>query len=69
MDLKLAIVEIETSKTFRGILSTLLTVGNFLNNSNVSIAFIILLVNVKKKQDFESRKALIMEDFFNVRKL
>lgn len=37
MDLKLAIVEIENSKTFRAILSTLLTVGNFLNNSSVSM--------------------------------
>lgn len=36
MDLKQAIEEIETNKTFRVILATLLSIGNFLNGAEVS---------------------------------
>ena len=35
MDLKQAIVEIESNKTFRLILSTVLAIGNFLNGAPV----------------------------------
>ncbi|CAL1268047.1 unnamed protein product [Larinioides sclopetarius] len=59
MDLKQAIVEIENSKTFRIILSILLQIGNFLNNSNAKGFSIEYLSKVPEVKDTVHKHSLL----------
>ncbi|GFR13397.1 hypothetical protein TNCT_72421 [Trichonephila clavata] len=59
MDLKQAIVEVENSKTFRIILSILLTVGNFLNNSSAKGFSIEYLSKVPEVKDTVHKHSLL----------
>ncbi|XP_035213596.1 FH1/FH2 domain-containing protein 3-like, partial [Stegodyphus dumicola] len=59
MDLKQAIVEIETSKTFRAVLSTVLSIGNFLNNSNAKGFSIEYLSKVPEVKDTIHKHSLL----------
>ncbi|XP_054722165.1 FH1/FH2 domain-containing protein 3-like isoform X1 [Uloborus diversus] len=59
MDLKQAIVEVETSQTFRAVLSTLLTVGNFLNNSTAKGFSLEYLSKVPEVKDTVHKHSLL----------
>ncbi|GIY01037.1 hypothetical protein CEXT_20191 [Caerostris extrusa] len=59
MDLKQAIVEIENSKTFRIILSILLSIGNFLNNSSAKGFSIEYLSKVPEVKDTVHKHSLL----------
>ncbi|PRD33015.1 UNVERIFIED_CONTAM: FH1/FH2 domain-containing protein 3 [Trichonephila clavipes] len=59
MDLKQAIVEVENSKTFRIILSILLSVGNFLNNSSAKGFSIEYLSKVPEVKDTVHKHSLL----------
>uniref|UniRef100_A0A2L2Y6M8 FH1/FH2 domain-containing protein 3 n=1 Tax=Parasteatoda tepidariorum TaxID=114398 RepID=A0A2L2Y6M8_PARTP len=59
MDLKQAIVEIESSVTFRAVLSTLLCVGNFLNNTNAKGFSLDYLSKVPEVKDTVHKHSLL----------
>nr|XP_054918655.1 FH1/FH2 domain-containing protein 3-like isoform X2 [Dermacentor andersoni] len=59
MDLKQAIEEIETNKTFRVILATLLSIGNFLNGAEVKGFQIDYLAKVPEVKDTVHKHSLL----------
>uniref|UniRef100_A0A6G1SA13 FH1/FH2 domain-containing protein 3 n=2 Tax=Aceria tosichella TaxID=561515 RepID=A0A6G1SA13_9ACAR len=59
MDLKQAIEEIERSETFRNILGTLLSIGNFLNSTNVKGFQIDYLEKVPEVKDTVHKHSLL----------
>ncbi|XP_076323341.1 FH1/FH2 domain-containing protein 3-like isoform X2 [Tachypleus tridentatus] len=59
MDLKQAIVEIETNQTFRIILSTLLSIGNFLNGVEVKGFQVDYLAKIPEVKDTVHKQSLL----------
>lgn len=59
MDLKQAVVEIESSQTFRYVLSTLLSIGNFLNGAEIRGFNIDYLCKVPEVKDTVNKHSLL----------